>query len=85
MTESGIKKEEVPKIKELIGKLKEIQSELKQDLLDLHQKMETFEIKPEGLSGLESFKKDAESRANNLEIEVKQLREQLAAIKEILG
>jgi predicted DsbA family dithiol-disulfide isomerase len=85
MIESDMKKVEAPKIEELVFKLKKIQSELKQDLADLHHKTETFEAKPELLSGLETFKKDAESRAYNLEEEVKQLREQLTAIKEILG
>jgi predicted nuclease with TOPRIM domain len=85
MTESDMKKSQAPKIEELVFKLMKIQSELKQDLVDLRQKMETFEAKPELLNGLESFKKDAESRAYNLEEEVKQLREELTAIKEILG
>jgi hypothetical protein len=54
-------------------------------LLDLHEKIESLNAKPDLLSNLENFKKDAESKANNLEIEVKQLRELLSALKELLG
>jgi hypothetical protein len=37
------------------------------------------------LTSLENAKRDAESRASNLEAEVEQLREELKAIKDLLG
>jgi hypothetical protein len=40
---------------------------------------------PELLTSLENAKRDAESRADNLEAEVEQLREELKAIKDLLG
>ncbi len=85
MTNSDRTKVEAPKLEELIGKLKEIQLELQRNLSILHQAIETLDSRPELLNSLELFEKDAESRASNLEAEVKQLREQLEIIKEILG
>ena len=40
---------------------------------------------PELLVSLENAKKNAESRANGLEAEVKQLREELKNVKDLLG
>jgi len=85
MSNSDITNIKKPEMEDLIVKLKEIQSGLKQNLSVLHQKLETLAAKPELLSSLESFKKDAEVRACNLEAEVKQLREELLAIKKLLG
>jgi predicted nucleic acid-binding Zn-ribbon protein len=86
MAKSDRTKLDSPRIEELVVKLKQIQSELKQSLLDLNQKLETLDAKSELLgSSLGSFEKDAESRAFSLEVEVKQLREQIMAIKELLG
>jgi predicted nucleic acid-binding Zn-ribbon protein len=86
MTKSNKAKYETPKIEELIIKLNQIQTDLKHSLLDLHQKIETIDAKPELLnSSLESFKKNAEVRASTLEAEVKQMREQISAVKKLLG
>ncbi len=85
MANSEGTKVEAPKLEELIFKLKEIRLGLQQNLAILHQTIQALDSKPELLNGLELFEKDAESRANNLEEEVKQLREQLEAIREILG
>jgi archaellum component FlaC len=76
---------EAPKIKELIDKLTEIQEGFKRNLADLHQKIETIESEPELSINLDNFKRDAELRVDDLEEEVKQLREQLSAIKELLS
>jgi predicted nucleic acid-binding Zn-ribbon protein len=54
-------------------------------LADLKQKLATIYSEPELLTRLENAKRDAESRANNLEAEVEQLREELKAIKDLLG
>ncbi len=85
MANSDMMKTEAPKLEELITELKEIQTGFQRNLSILHQTIETLDSKPELLNGLELFEKDAESRASNLEAEVKQLREQLEIIKEILG
>jgi hypothetical protein len=85
MAKSNRDKVEAPKIEELISKLNEIQSGLKQNLLDFHQKISALDSEPKLLTSLEGFRRDAESKASRLEAEVKQLREQLEAVKEILG
>ena len=72
-------------MEELVSKLREIQLGLKHNLAYLQQKLATLYSEPELLNGLENAKRDAESRANNLEAEVKQLREELKAIKDLLG
>ena len=71
MANSDRTKAEAPKLEELISKLKEIQIGLQRNLSILHQTIETIESRPELLIRLELFEKDAESRANNLEAEVK--------------
>jgi len=74
-----------PKMEELIFKLREIQVGLRNSLADLHQRLDTFDSQPEMLARMENAKRDAEARACSLEAEVKQLREELEAIKELLG
>ncbi len=85
MAKSNKKTSEAPKIKDLIEKLWEIQLGLKQNLADLQQKLGTLDSEPEWWVSLENAKKDAESKASDLEAEVKQLREELRAIKDLLG
>ena len=85
MEDSDKTNEKKPQIKDLIEKLKEIHSGFEQNLANLHQKIELFELKPELSNNIENFKKTAESRANDLEEEVKQLREQLEAVRDLLG
>jgi hypothetical protein len=86
MAKSNGVKLDTAKIDELVVKLKQIQSELKLNLFDLHQKIEALDAKPElFVSSLGSITKKAESRASNLEAEIRQLREQITAIKELLG
>ncbi len=75
---------ETSKIEVLICKLKEIQAGFRRNLADLHQNIETFESGSEFSGSLESIRKDADARANSLEEEVNQLREQLSVIKELL-
>ena len=43
-----------------------------------------LDSEPELLISLENAKKDAESRASDLEVEVKQLREELKTVKDLL-
>jgi len=85
LTKSGEKTAQDPKMEELICKLKEIQVGLKNNLADLQQKLAAFDSRPEILANLDHAKRDAEARASSLEEEVKQLREELDAIKDMLG
>jgi predicted nucleic acid-binding Zn-ribbon protein len=70
---------------ELVCKLREIQLGLKLSLADLEQKLGPFFSEPDLLTNLEAAKRDAEARASSLEAEVKQLREELRAIRDLLG
>ena len=72
------------KIEAAISKLGKIQIGLKQNLADLHKHLETINSEPELLLNIENFKKDAEARASNLEGEVKQLRQEIKNLKELL-
>ena len=85
MTNSDRTKTEAPKLEESIGKLMEIQLGLQRNLSLLHQTIKALDSRPELFNTLELFEKDAESQASNLEAEVKQLREQLENIRDILG
>ncbi len=69
-------------IQELSVRLKEIIVGLKQNLAELHQNLAVLDLRPELY---ENLKADAEDRAENLEAEVKQLRDELEAVKELLG
>jgi LPS O-antigen subunit length determinant protein (WzzB/FepE family) len=53
--------------------------------LHLHQKIEIIDSTPELQSSIKNYKKDIETRANELEAEVKWLREELKAIRDLLG
>jgi uncharacterized coiled-coil DUF342 family protein len=85
LADSDATKEEFLKLQELISSVKEILIGLQLNLSLLHQTIRTLESKPELLNNLEIFEKDAEYRASKLEGEVKELREQLEIIKDILG
>jgi 4-diphosphocytidyl-2C-methyl-D-erythritol kinase len=54
-------------------------------LTNLQQKLAILDSEPALLTSLENAKRYAESRANDLEAEVNQLREELKAIKDLLG
>ena len=73
------------KIEAAISKLEEIQFGLKQNLSDLHKKLEAINSEPELLLGIENFKRKTETRASNLEVEVKQLKQEIKSLKELLG
>jgi vacuolar-type H+-ATPase subunit I/STV1 len=73
-------------VKNLVEKIKEIRGGLMQTLTVLREKMKTLETERASLLvEIEKLKKVAESRANDLEIEVNQLREELKSLKELLG
>jgi predicted nucleic acid-binding Zn-ribbon protein len=57
-----------------------------QTLSNLREKIKTWETERAGLmTEIEKLKKVAESRANALEDEVTQLREEIKNLKELLG
>lgn len=85
MNKSNEKTAQQPQVKELICKLREIQVGLQNSLTHLQQTLAKFESDPEIVASLENAKRDAEARASSLETEVKQLREELEAIKDLLG
>lgn len=85
MSDSDAKTLDKPKIEESIANLKEIQNGFKQNLINLHQKLEMFNSKPELQSCFDDLKEDIETRASDLEAEVKRLREDLKSIRELLG
>jgi hypothetical protein len=76
---------EKPKMQALIVKLEEIQLGFRQNLSNLHQTLELLDSRPELQNSLERFRKDAQTRASELEAEVKRLREDLKFIRELLG
>jgi vacuolar-type H+-ATPase subunit I/STV1 len=73
-------------VKDLVTKLKEIHEGLTQTLRTLKKKIAKFETERTSLLvEIENLKKVAESRANALETEVDQLREELKALRDLLG
>ena len=73
-------------VKDLVVKLKDIHDGLTQTLRTLREKIEKFETERTSLTGeIEKLKKVAESRANALETEVNQLREELKSLRDLLG
>jgi hypothetical protein len=86
MEESEAANMKVTRIEDLVVKLNAIVSGLKQDLAHLHRQLDTLDSNPELLCSLDVLlREDAELRANSLEAEVKQLREELKVIRELLG
>ena len=84
MTYFGEKSSEAATLEQLVARLKEIQLGLKQNLANLNLRLGEFYSRPELSVSAESFKKEVESRAISLEEEVKQLREELTSIKDLL-
>ena len=70
---------------EAITRLKEIQAGFKTAAVNLHEKIELFSSESQFQDGLENLKRDVETRASDLETEVKRLRIDLKTIKELLG
>jgi energy-coupling factor transporter ATP-binding protein EcfA2 len=75
----------VQNLEELIDKLKKIQLGLKQDLNNLHEKLEILDSNPDLQNIIDNLKKDIDSRASNLEIDIERLREDLKNMRELLG
>jgi Skp family chaperone for outer membrane proteins len=72
-------------VEEAITRLKEIQAGFKIAAVNLHEKIELFSTEHQFQDGLENLKRDVETRASDLETEVKRLRNDLKTIKELLG
>jgi chromosome segregation ATPase len=70
----------------LVERIVEIRLGLIQTLNNLRQNLQALESeRPSVLFEIEEFKKDAESRASELEVEVNELREELRSLKDLLG
>jgi hypothetical protein len=75
-----------PTMSILIGRLNEVRSGLKQNLQNLRRNLEVLESERSSvLIEIETVKKDAESKAVGLEMEISQLREDISSLKELLG
>ena len=72
-------------LQDSIAKLRQIQLGLKQNVANLHGPLNVLDSKPELQNSLDCLKKNIETRASDLEAEVKQLREELKAMKDLLG
>ncbi len=84
--ESQAKPAEAPKFQDLVEKVKNIQTGLIQTKTTLHDRISSLQ-KERGSLMLElgDLEKDAESRADALEDEICQLREEIKSLKELLG
>lgn len=84
--ESAAKPAEIPRLQDLVVKVKGIQSGLVQAKLSLHEKISRLETERGSLMlELGDMQRDAESRAESLEKEICQLREEIKSLKELLG
>ena len=83
--DSTAKPAETKNVKNLVEKIKEIREGLTQTLRTLREKINTLETERASLlMEIEQLKKVAGSRANALEVEVKQLREEIKSLRELL-
>jgi DNA repair exonuclease SbcCD ATPase subunit len=77
---------ETANVKELVERIKGIREGFMLTLSNLREKIKTLETERSGLmTEIEKLKKVAESRANALEDEVTQLRDEIKNLKELLG
>jgi len=84
--DSQAKSAESNNVKVLVERIKEIRERLKQTLRGLREKINRLETERASLlMEIEKLKKVAEARANALEVDVKELREELRSLRELLG
>jgi len=84
--ESSAKSAETPKLQDLLEKVKEIHNGLIQTKKTLHEKISRMEMDRGSLMlEMGDLEKVAESRADALEDEICQLREEIRSLKELLG
>jgi hypothetical protein len=72
-------------VPEAIAKLREIQQGLSVLVADLHSNIEALGEDPDFQDRMLDLQRDAEERAMSLEREVKRLRSDLKAVKDLLG
>jgi uncharacterized protein (UPF0335 family) len=83
---SQAKSAELNNVNVLVERLKEVREGLKRTLRSLREKISRLETERASLLvDIEELKKVAEARANALEVDVKELREELRSLKELLG
>jgi len=84
--DSQARSAELNNVKVLVERLKEIREGLKRTLRGLREKINRLETERASLlMDIEELKKVAEARANALEVDVKELREELKSLRELLG
>ena len=85
-TETTVKSAETPTLEELVEKVRSIHSGLIQTRKSLHEKLSRLETERGSLMlELGDLQKDAEFRAEVLEDEICQLRDEIRSLKELLG
>jgi len=73
-------------IKELVERIKGIREGFSQTLATLRGRIRMLETERAGVLGeMDELKRDAESRADALEAEVQQLREEVKSLRELFG
>jgi uncharacterized protein (UPF0335 family) len=83
---SQAKSAELNNVNVLVERLKEVREGLKRTLRSLREKISRLETERASLLvDIEELKKVAEARANALEVDVKELREELRSLRELLG
>ena len=84
--DSQAKSTELNNVKVLVERIKDIREGLKRTLRGLRGKINRLETERASLLvDIEELKKVAEARANALEVDVKELREELRSLRELLG
>ena len=84
--DSQAKSAELNNVKVLVERTKDIREGLKRTLRGLRDKINRLETERASLLvDIERLKKVAEARANALEVDVQELREELSSLRELLG
>jgi regulator of replication initiation timing len=84
--EATVKTQEAISIKDMVGRIKTVKEGLMQTLVNLREKLKTLETEKANLMiEIENLRKVAESRADTLENEVNELREEARSFRDLLG
>ena len=84
--EATVKTQETVSIKDMVGRVRTVKEGLMQTLVNLREKIKTLETERANLMvKIENLRKVAESRADTLENEVNELREEARSFRDLLG